>query len=82
MVDQLLKERTNEFLVLVATAEKNRVSGQMSLMTVAKNFFLNDIPLEYMGFDATILKSQWVVVEGRKRKEQGWPGMAWPVLLL
>ena len=43
---------------LAATAEKNSTSGQMSLMTVALNFFR--LHLEKRGFSATILRGRAV----------------------
>ena len=48
---------------LAATAEKKRTSGQMSLMTVALNFF--KLQLEKRGFSATILRGRAVCYPGK-----------------
>ena len=60
---------------LAATAEKNRTSGQMSLMTVALNFF--KLQSEKRGFSATILRDRavWILATGRTGKERASHGI-------
>lgn len=56
---QLKKSRQSHCRLLVATPVKSKVSPQMSLMTVARNFLLSDIPPLYVAgpepiFDAVL----------------------------